>query len=284
MKELITVGLSVYNAEDYIEDCIQSILNQSYREFKLIIVNDGSKDKSMDIVNRFKDDRITVYDDNENKGLAKRLNQIAKLAETDYLARMDTDDIMHPNRLEIQLEILRKHGNIDVLGTNVYSIDKNNNINGIRLTYMEEDESVIDFNFDFFVHPSIMAKTKWFLDNPYDEKIGRSQDYELWGRVKQKSNLKIYTKPLLFYREFGGSYYKKHYKGIKSSFYIANKRKSFRQYLVAIKKIFKTAVYFSFFLFKKEDYLISNRFHPIDLEQKNVARNILKYSIVKNIL
>lgn len=279
MENQVTIGLSVYNAADYIKDCIKSILNQSYKSFELIIVDDGSTDNSMEIVKGFNDKRIKVFSDGLNKGLAKRLNQIAKLATTPYLARMDTDDIMHSERIKKQMMFLENNPDIDVLGTNVYSIDNNNMVKGIRVS-TEENMGILDFNFNHYVHPSVMAKTKWFLDNPYDEKVGRSQDYELWYRTKDISNLKIYSEPLLFYRDYGGSYYKKYFKGIKSSFYFAHKWKSFKLFIKAILKVFKSFGYYFFHLFGQEDILIKNRYKALDANQLKTAQQALISSIV----
>lgn len=278
MKKEVTIGLSVYNAAEFIEDCIKSILNQSYRNFELIILDDGSTDNSMEIVKSFSDERIRVISDGKNKGLAKRLNQIAKLTTTPYLARMDTDDVMHFERIEKQLLFIKEHPSIDVLGTNVYSIDNNNIVKGIRIS-TEENKDILDFNFDHYVHPSVMAKTKWFLDNPYDEKVGRSQDYELWYRTKSFSSLKIYSEPLLFYRDYGGVYYKKYFKGIKSSFYFARKWKSLKLFIKAILKVFKSLGYYFFHLFGQEDMLIKNRYKVLDAIQLNNAQQALENSI-----
>ena len=108
MAEIVSIGLPVYNAEKFLRDAIVSILNQSYVHFELIIMDDGSTDKSIDIVNSFNDKRIVVYRDGVNKGLPARLNEISTLAKGRYLARMDADDIMHPERIEKQLKILEK--------------------------------------------------------------------------------------------------------------------------------------------------------------------------------
>ena len=122
---MITVAIPFYNAQNFLADSIESVLNQTYKEWQLILIDDGSKDKSLEIAKQYaqNDNRILVISDGDNKNLGSRLNQIAKLAKTRYLARMDADDIMHPQRLQRQFEILENNPNIDVLGTNAYVID-----------------------------------------------------------------------------------------------------------------------------------------------------------------
>src|SRR5690625_1371076 len=131
---MITIGLPFFNDSRYLEMAIRSVINQTYQDWVLLLVDDGSSDGSLGIAKTYaeKDSRISVISDGENKKLPYRLNQIAKLTKTPYLARMDADDIMHPERIEKQLGILESNQEIDVLGTNAYSIDSNNEIRGVR--------------------------------------------------------------------------------------------------------------------------------------------------------
>jgi glycosyltransferase involved in cell wall biosynthesis len=206
----VTVGLPVYNDEKYLKKAIESVLEQTFTDFELIIVNDGSEDTSMDIVHSFKDPRIQIIDDGKNSGLPKRLNQITKLAKGEYLARMDSDDIMLLIRLEEQISILEKNNDIDVLGSNVITINEDGIKKGIRYTYNEIKPGFISCT--SFIHPTIMGKTEWCLNNPYSENVLRAQDAELWRRTSTFSSFMLYKKPLLLYREIGGSYYKKYFK------------------------------------------------------------------------
>ena len=217
---MITVAIPFYNAQNFLADSIESVLNQTYKEWQLILIDDGSKDKSLEIAKQYaqNDNRILVISDGDNKNLGSRLNQIAKLAKTRYLARMDADDIMHPQRLQRQFEILENNPNIDVLGTNAYVIDENNLVFGIRYKNQFGLSKV-----EHFIHPTIMGKKQWFLDNPYDEKAIRIEDAELWYRTKSFSNFMITNEPLLFYREFGNNYYKKYFQANGSAMHILNK-------------------------------------------------------------
>jgi len=279
---MITIAIPFFNGEKYLELAIQSVLAQTYKDWKLILVDDGSTDSSLEIANKYAktDDRITVYSDGENKNLGYRLNQIPSLVNTKYLARMDADDIMHPKRIEKQLEILEANPEIDVLGTNAYSINEHNEVEGIRLAVDLENPVVIDCK--SFIHPTIMAKTEWFRNNPYDVQAVRVEDYELWYRTREHSVFKVLTEPLFFYREFGDNYYKKYFKGIKSMFYVAIKREKAINYIYAIKFLFKGVVYYLFNKIGKEKILIKNRYYQIDNNLK-VMEQIFLNSLTKNI-
>ena len=126
---MITVGIPIYNAAAYLSDSIKSVLMQTFQDFELILVDDGSSDNSLKIAREFaaKDDRIRIIADGENKKLPARLNQIVREAKYDFIARMDADDLMDPNRLARQFEVIQK-SNIDLVTTGMYSIGKNNEI------------------------------------------------------------------------------------------------------------------------------------------------------------
>lgn len=271
---IITIGLPVYNAELFIKDAIQSILNQTCKDFKLVIVDDGSTDNSIQIINSFDDDRIEFLIDNKNLGLPARLNQIAAITTTKYLARMDSDDIMHPERIAKQLEILCANENIDVLGTNVISIDEFNNIQGIRYTNMEP--KLIPCT--IFIHPTIIAKTDWFLKNPYDVKAIRIEDADLWNRTYKTSNFQRLNTPLLFYREFGTEYYKKYFKGMPSRLYLIRKEKSLNQIIISSQYFLKGLVYYAFHKVGKEKKLINRRNHKFAETPKfqAILNNVIK--------
>ena len=124
----LTVAIPIYNAERFLDEAIQSVLAQTYKDFELWLVDDGSTDNSMKIAEKYlKDSRVKVFSDGKNLQLSIRLNKIAQEVQTEYLMRMDSDDMMHPQKIEKQMAVLEAHPEIDVLGTNAFSIDENNN-------------------------------------------------------------------------------------------------------------------------------------------------------------
>ena len=122
----ISVVMPAYNAAEYLDEAIRSILNQTFRDFEFIIINDGSTDDSISILDKQQklDSRIRVYHQ-ENQGMIAALNRGCRLARGKYIARMDADDISLPGRLEKQLKYMERHPQIGILGTWIYSIDKN---------------------------------------------------------------------------------------------------------------------------------------------------------------
>lgn len=276
---MVTIAIPFYNGEKYLELAIQSVLAQTYTSWKLILLDDGSTDNSLAIANEYekKDVRIKVYSDGQNKNLGYRLNQIPSLTDTKYLARMDADDIMHPKRIETQLKILETHPEIDVLGTNAYSINEYNEVEGIRVATDLNRPILIDCT--TFIHPTIIAKTEWFRINPYDIKAVRVEDYELWQRTYSTSNFKVYTEPLLFYREFGKDFYKKYFNGRSSMYYVARKSNNFKNYYIAIRYSLKGIVFRIFNLLGIENQLIKKRNLPLTESRNNEASKILNQII-----
>ena len=117
--------MPVFNAGEFFKPALLSIINQTYSNWELIIVDDGCTDGCLDDVPELKDARIKILSDGLNKGLAPRLNEIIDIAKGDYLARMDSDDISHPQRFELQLKHLQSYPHLDLVATRAFIIDKN---------------------------------------------------------------------------------------------------------------------------------------------------------------
>ena len=207
-SDYITIGIPFYNAEKYLELSILSVINQSHSRWELLLIDDGSTDNSLAVAKKYEslDKRIKVFSDGKNKKLASRLNQIINLAKYDYIARMDADDLIHPDRLKIQIDFLRNNLNFDLVSSGVVSIDNKNKVYG----YRNVDEIKIGFNklsrsYPEIVHASILAKKSWYVRNNYDTTYSRGQDYELWCRTSSQDDLKLAVLPdlLYYYREEG---------------------------------------------------------------------------------
>ncbi len=207
MKDYISIGIPIYNAEAYLADAIKSVLAQNYPYWELILVNDGSTDNSLQIAQEFaaRDTRIRIISDGLNKKLPARLNQIVKEAKYNFIARMDADDFMHPQRLEKQWSFLEENKKYDLVASGLISIDNHNNVKGFRCVDQLFDEfSSPSLNYPI-VHPSVMARKSWYLRNQYSEKYPRAEDFELWTRAITKKDFKMAVLPdlLLYYREEG---------------------------------------------------------------------------------
>ena len=113
----ISVVMPAYNAEKYITEAIDSILFQTFKDFEFIIINDASTDSTKDIIESYKDPRIKLVNNEQNKGVAKSLNIGISVACGKYIARMDADDIALPERFQKQFDFMEQHPNIDVCGS-----------------------------------------------------------------------------------------------------------------------------------------------------------------------
>ncbi len=206
MTSLISIGIPFYNAEKYLKFAIQSVIAQSYENWELILVDDGSSDNSLEVAQEFalKDARIRVICDGKNRKLPYRLNQLILESKGDFIARMDADDIMHPDRLKTQLNFLLKNDYVDLVSAGLVSIDDRNKVCGFRGVNSLTTQLSSRFKFPI-VHPTVMARKEWYVRNLYSLNYPRAEDFELWCRAYKNNDLKIAILPdlLLFYREFG---------------------------------------------------------------------------------
>lgn len=196
----VTVEIPFCNNAGTLADTIRSVFAQTFQDWELILIDDGSTDCSLAIAKSVTDPRVRVIENSDNRGVAARLNQMAPLAQGEYVARMDADDVMHPDRLSQQVEYMDSHPEVDVLGTAMYTIDGRNLVSGMRgaggMTATPAD--IVRTN---LCHPTVMARAEWFRKNRYDELFLRSQDHELWCRTCLTSRFARLEIPTLFYRE-----------------------------------------------------------------------------------
>jgi len=208
---LISVIMPVYNAGEYLRPALLSIINQTYSNWELIIADDGSTDGCLDNLSELNDLRIKVLRDNINKGIAARLNQMIDLANGDYIARMDADDISLPNRLELQIKAFESDGALDLLATRAQIINKFGDIVD-ELPFRLSNDEICAFPWKGFymAHPSWMGKTRWFKHYRY--KIPAPylcEDQDLLLRAYSKSHYATLDHVLLFYRKTNKPKFKK---------------------------------------------------------------------------
>ncbi|WP_346857501.1 glycosyltransferase [uncultured Draconibacterium sp.] len=202
---IISVIMSVYNAEKYLSESINSILNQTFKNFEFIIIDDKSSDKSVEIINSMasKDSRIKFIQNKVNQGLTINLNTAINIAKGKYIARMDADDISEVHRFEQQLDFLRENPHIDILG----SFCKNINQNGEVISYREVPTDHLQItkilpSLNPIAHPTVIFKTDTLKAiGAYDEQYRTSQDYFLWFKAVG-AHLHLHNIPsyLLYYR------------------------------------------------------------------------------------
>lgn len=203
---LVTVLMSVYNANSYLADSIESILNQTYRDFEFIIVDDGSTDGSRDIIKKYAlcDSRIVYIRNRANIGLAKSLNKGVKIAKGKYIARQDADDLSANDRLEVQVSYALENSYVDIIGSNCFIIDISGNPVCEINTYakIKDHQATLLNKQAIFPHGSAFIKKNKLLEvGLYDERFFYSQDGELWLRfLKSNARIHVINRPLYFYR------------------------------------------------------------------------------------
>lgn len=195
--------MPAYNAEKYIERAIKSILNQTFRDFELIIINDASEDNTFKILQRYPriDNRIRIINNETHLLIAASLNKAVDMAKADIVARMDADDISEPNRLDLQYSFMKKHPDVAVLGANVTIIDKDgNNISKREYPTTNEGLKKIMFLYSPFAHPVVMFRKKLFLEfGGYDLKMVPCEDIDLWFKIGSKYKFASLPKSVLKY-------------------------------------------------------------------------------------
>lgn len=199
---LVTVAMSAYNAAGTIGLALRSILTQTYQDWELIVVDDGSTDRTGDIVSQEQDARIRfIHEPSGNRGLAARLNQCVRLARGRYVARMDADDVAYPQRLERQVQFLETHGDIDLLGTGAVIFKGEGEIVGCYPTACTHDAICGRPWWGFpLAHPTWMGKRTWFASHPYSEKDIRCEDQALLLQSFSHSRFAALEEVLLGYR------------------------------------------------------------------------------------
>lgn len=187
-KFKLSVLFSYYNNQETIKKSLESIINQTYKNFEIIICSDGSTDRSDIIVKHLIEnfDNILLLKSYKNSGLTKTLNHMMKFSRGEYFARHDADDYSHKQRLEYQINFLNVNKNIDVLGSNGIHINRQIK----KFIKMPFDNSSIKKSLAIknpFIHSSIVINGKLLRKNKYDHNFLKCQDYELWLRLKNKA-------------------------------------------------------------------------------------------------
>jgi glycosyltransferase involved in cell wall biosynthesis len=279
----ITIAIPFYNAEAYLADAIKSVFAQTYQHWELILIDDGSTDRSLQIATSVKDTRVRVVSDGLNKKLASRLNEIAQLATYPIIARMDADDLMATDRLEKQLQILNNNPTLDLVTTGVYSVTNTLKMVGARgVTAQNITLKQLLFKEVGVTHAAMLGKKDWFIRNPYDTSLKIAQDYELWLRASAKNdfNIQLVSDPLYYYREEGNATMHKLLAAYK------NERRMYKKYAgkyynyLLFKSYLKAVIVYVLGTFGKLHILLNKRssVQVSEIEMKNYKEELQKIS------
>ena len=203
----VTVLMPVYNSEKYLHEAIESILNQTFSDFDFLIMDDGSIDKSLEIAKSYTDERIKIIENVQNLGIITTLNKGLKIAKGKYIARMDSDDVCFPTRLEKQVDFLDKHPEISIIGSNVQVIDGNSKF--IRTMSFPKESELIKWHLFFYTpvaHPTVLARREVLIKlGGYNSQCQYVEDYELWLRASKDYKFENISEELLYYRSHNNS-------------------------------------------------------------------------------
>lgn len=188
----ISVLMPVYNAESYIREAIDSVLTQTFSDFELIIIDDGSTDKSAHIVHSYNDQRIKLFQNEHNEGIVASLNKGITLANGEYVAIMHADDVSLPERLEMQSSFLDSHPDVSMVAAKVLLIDSS----GVCIGSWHHDQITTTFDqihemlpkTNCIAHPTIMIRTNVVRAYRYNAKQHATEDYDLWLRLVADSH------------------------------------------------------------------------------------------------
>src|SRR5262249_2828374 len=204
----VSVLMAVHNGERNLRETIESILNQTFKDFEFLIVNNGSTDKSRELILSYEDSRIRLIDTKHNIGQTKSLNRGLEMAKGQFIARQDADDISESERLAKQVTFMEMHPDVALLGTWYKKIDANGNEIGHRALPCGDIDIRWGLLFSCpFVHSSVMLRKDIVLERIgfYNEALSYSQDYDLWYRIAQRLSIANLPEHLVRFRIWASS-------------------------------------------------------------------------------
>lgn len=203
MAPKVTVLMPVYNGERYLAEAIESILAQTFGDFEFLIIDDGSTDESTSLLRLYTDPRIHCLTNDRNQGLAYTLNRGLELAQGEYIARMDCDDISLPERLRKQVQVMDACPEVGICGT-WFQYMQSGEV--IELPSDAEEVKFQTFHRNVLGHPTVMMRTALLrrYNLEYNSEFSFAQDYELWSRCYIHFSIINLPTVLLLYREHQG--------------------------------------------------------------------------------
>jgi GT2 family glycosyltransferase len=199
--------MPAYNAQKFIEFAVSSVLEQTYKNIELIIVDDGSVDSTKAIIDRLSksDKRICLLLNKKNIGIAASLNKAIDCSKGEYIARLDSDDICMPTRIAKQIEFMERHKNVSICGSWAIAIDEK----GRKIFNMYSPIGLLlKYNYwkpSPFISSSVMVRRSLLKKSNFDENFRISEDYDLWVRILNTHKGYNISRPLIKYRIHGSS-------------------------------------------------------------------------------
>ena len=199
---LVSIGMPVRNCQNTLALAIRSLLLQTFTNWELILIDDGSSDETLKVARSISDNRVKFWSDGISRGLADRLNQAIELSKGKYFARMDGDDVAYPERLERQVSYLEQHPDVDLVGAWAVVFCSDGTVFG-KKNGPETHVDICSKPWRGFpiVHPSYVGRLNWFRRYGYRQSAIRCEDHDLLLRSYRFSRFAIIPEILLGYRE-----------------------------------------------------------------------------------
>jgi len=197
----ITILMPVYNGERFLKETIDSVLAQSYSDFIFLIINDGSTDRTAEIICSYSDKRIIYQENEKNIGLVATLNNGIEIVDTEFLARMDADDLWHPTKLERQIQLLDSRPDVGLCGT---SIRKFGAFEGDFIFPIDNEGLKVGFLFYCCMsHPSVVFRMSFLKESGlrYKTDYFPAEDYKMWTDCLEKTQIYNIPEVLVYYRQ-----------------------------------------------------------------------------------
>jgi glycosyltransferase involved in cell wall biosynthesis len=199
---LVTVGMTAFNAEKTIGLAIASIIAQTFTDWEMLIVDDGSSDATVRIARSFHDERLRLHGDGTRKGVPRRRNEILSMAHGKYLAWMDSDDVSYPQRLEREVAFLESQPDVDLVGADMI-VFRSECIPVGKRTTPPDHKAIIRNPYRGFPmsQPTFLGRLSWFREHRYNERATRPDDQDLLLRSYRDSTFAGLPEILVGYRE-----------------------------------------------------------------------------------
>ena len=268
----VSVIMSIRDGAATIEACIRSLIRQTFPDWELVLIDDGSRDDGAARAAKFADPRIRIIRHPESRGLACRLNEAVDLSRGKFIARMDADDICYPERLSAQTNLLLSNSKLDLVASKALVFRGQGDPLGLYPTPITHEEiTAHPLSGFYFPHPTWCGKADWFRNYRYDERMTRAQDQELLLRAMATSYFSAVDEILLGYRQEG----LKLSNSMKGRFLFSravwhDARRS-RQYAQATKRtllhILKLSAEVATITVGAEEFLIKKRYLPLSADE-----------------
>lgn len=209
---LVTIGIPFFDEGRYLGDAVRSALAQTFTDFELLLVDDGSTDGSLEIARTFRDQRVRILSDGTRRRLPARLNEIVARARGSYVARMDADDVMHPCRLARELDVLQGDPRCDAVGTWAVLVDEAERPFAVLESSELPPSRATALERGIMAHATMLASRSWLMANRYDETLSRAEDRDLWCRTAEAARFEVVPECLYVVRltpsdaRFAGDY------------------------------------------------------------------------------